>query len=494
MGINIGAAASALLSAPLRNLFSFNLAFIVAGVGLLIGVTILSLNWKKLAKTDVRSESAAEDITLTRIFATILAPAAVFGAIGYFIGVNVEFIAGSIGPITFAFIVGMMPVVAYFGILVKNASPEEKPGLSALIPVFIAGGTFFMILHLSGGLMTFFAENNTNREANWIPESAHFYSQSAMPSYFSNASKDLVRPHEESLIKVETDAEAMFGARMMDQAVLDRIVARYPDLVAVEDTDPAFNPRWSRVASKVFAEGVIRVSESKDNHGRRVNSVRAEPESAEALKTVALVRKRGDVSFAVIPVSDQVFASVYKGASDKRLEPAGNLGLVNAEMITALFNPVFVVIFTPLVVFFFAWRIRKKKEISTARKIFLGMVITTVALIIMGIGAYAGGDGASKVSALWLVVFYAVITIGELCLSPMGLSLVTKLSPKRLVGLMMGGWFLSTAIGNKMSGFISGLEPTMMMFLILAALVLSVAGVIFVLLPRLDKAIKQYGA
>jgi POT family proton-dependent oligopeptide transporter len=76
----------------------------------------------------------------------------------------------------------------------------------------------------------------------------------------------------------------------------------------------------------------------------------------------------------------------------------------------------------------------------------------------------------------------------------MGLSLVTKLAPKRLVGLMMGGWFLATAIGNKLAGFISGLEPSTMMFLILAAAILGVAGFIYVLLPRLDSAIKQYGA
>ena len=87
-----------------------------------------------------------------------------------------------------------------------------------------------------------------------------------------------------------------------------------------------------------------------------------------------------------------------------------------------------------------------------------------------------------------------VITCGELCLSPMGLSLVTKLAPKRFVGLMMGGWFLSTSIGNKLAGFISGLEPSTMMFLILAAGILCVAAFIYVLLPKLDAAIKQYGA
>jgi POT family proton-dependent oligopeptide transporter len=134
------------------------------------------------------------------------------------------------------------------------------------------------------------------------------------------------------------------------------------------------------------------------------------------------------------------------------------------------------------------------RQISTARKIFYGMVITTFSLLVMAFGAYLGQDGAIKTSMMWLVIYYLIITCGELCLSPMGLSLVTKLSPKRLVGLMMGGWFLFVSIGNKLSGFISGLEPSTMMFVVLAAAMLAVAGFIYVLLPRLDAAIKQYGA
>jgi POT family proton-dependent oligopeptide transporter len=163
-------------------------------------------------------------------------------------------------------------------------------------------------------------------------------------------------------------------------------------------------------------------------------------------------------------------------------------------MITALLNPVFVVVLTPVVVWFFAMLAARGREVSTARKIFYGMVITTVSILVMAFGAYMGEDGAVKTSMMWLVVYYVIITFGELCLSPMGLSLVTKLSPKRLVGLMMGGWFLATAIGNKLSGFISGLEPSTMMFVVVAAAILAVAGFIYVLLPRLDAAIKQYGA
>ncbi len=496
MGINIGAAASAILSAPLRNMFSFNVAFIAAGVGLLIGVTVLVVNWKKLAVADVRPEPTPDDVTIGKIFSVILLPATVFGAVGYFLGKNVEAITGSIGEITFGFIVGMLPIIFYFAMLVKKSNAEEKPGMTALMPVYLCGGAFFMILHLSGGLMTFVAENNTDRQAEWIGNVPVLdnYSQKAMPSYFFNADKSVPRPDKRTLLEVSENIESMFGARTLDTEALAQIEKNFPDVKIVEEGAERYQEDWQMLTAKVFEKGVVKVTRSTDAHGLETISVKTEPETAKPVKLVSLVRGIEGTLVPLIPVSAETFDKVYEGAGEKRMKPGRMLGLVNAEMITALFNPVFVVLLTPLVVAFFAWRLRKGKEVSTARKIFYGMLITTLAISIVAAGVYTGGNGAAKISALWLIVFYAVITVGELCLSPMGLSLVTKLAPKRLVGLMMGGWFLSTAIGNKMSGFISGLSPTWTMFLMLAGFILLVAMVIFFLLPMLDKAIKKYGA
>ncbi|MCK9996076.1 MAG: MFS transporter, partial [Candidatus Krumholzibacteria bacterium] len=198
----------------------------------------------------------------------------------------------------------------------------------------------------------------------------------------------------------------------------------------------------------------------------------------------------------VIMVSEETFGDVYRKAAPDtpRLAPGKYVRLMNAELLTGFLNPFFVVILTPVVVWFFAWRVKRGKGVSTARKIFYGMLITMVSLLVMALGSRMGQDGAAKTSMNWLVYYYLIITFGELCLSPMGLSLVTKLAPKRLVGLMMGGWFLSTAVGNKMSGFISGLEASTTMFVVLAVAILGVAGFIFAMLPRLDAAIKKYGA
>ncbi|MBL6974745.1 MAG: peptide MFS transporter [Deltaproteobacteria bacterium] len=494
MGINIGAALSALLSVPLRNLWSFNMAFTAAGVGLIIGTSILVFNWKRLADADRQSERSDDDISFKQVILTILVPAGLFGLAGYFIGNSVEFISSTIGAVTFAFLVGMLPVVVYFGLIVRRATPEEKPGLAALIPVFVAGGAFFMILHLSGGLMTVFAEHNTDRRAEWIPAATDIYAQKAMPSYYGNAAPDLPRPDERVLVTVSADEEAMFGARILSDAAVQSLAKR-PEITAIDASEVDIPEDRQFLVCKVYEKDDVGISRGTDAHGVATTTVKA-PEGARVLKKVLIVRDIEGQDVPVILVSKPTRKAVYDGADPAvpNLEPGRYVRLVNAEILTSLLNPVFVVILTPVVVFFFAWMVRKRRAVTTARKIFIGMIITTISLLLMAFGAHLGEDGAAKTAMLWMASYYLIITFGELCLSPMGLSLVTKLSPKRLVGLMMGGWFLSTAIGNKLSGFISGLEPTTQMFIVLALAIFGVAGFIFVMLPRLDRAIKKYGA
>jgi POT family proton-dependent oligopeptide transporter len=82
-------------------------------------------------------------------------------------------------------------------------------------------------------------------------------------------------------------------------------------------------------------------------------------------------------------------------------------------------------------------------------------LISALSVLVMVAAVKAGNNGTEKVSVWWLIGSYGVVTIGELFLSPMGLSLVSKLSPVRITSLMMGGWFLSTSIGNKLSGILA---------------------------------------
>lgn len=128
----------------------------------------------------------------------------------------------------------------------------------------------------------------------------------------------------------------------------------------------------------------------------------------------------------------------------------------------ATFNPLFILLLTPLVVIFWNWLRKRGKEPSTPGKIGLGVLISGMALIILVVACLLGGnDDANNMGPQWLISTYFVITIGELCLSPMGLSFVSKVAPARIRGTMMGGWFGATAIGNYLSGFFGGFYNTL---------------------------------
>jgi POT family proton-dependent oligopeptide transporter len=173
----------------------------------------------------------------------------------------------------------------------------------------------------------------------------------------------------------------------------------------------------------------------------------------------------------------------------------GKLELWPTEL-QASINPFFVIILTPLVVGFFGFLRRRRKEPSTPGKIAWGMLISALSWLVMVVAAVVSGNGMDKASVAWLFGVYGVITVGELLLGPMGLSLVSKMAPKRFAALMMGGWFLATAIGNKMSGVLSGMwdlfEKKSNYFLTNAVLTIAAFALILVLLPWLKRVYNEY--
>jgi POT family proton-dependent oligopeptide transporter len=95
-----------------------------------------------------------------------------------------------------------------------------------------------------------------------------------------------------------------------------------------------------------------------------------------------------------------------------------------------------------------------------------------------------------KVSSLWLFAAYFLQVVGELCLSPVGNSVVTKLAPARIVGVMMGVWFLAIAVGNKMAGWIAGFSSTVPLTTLfggLAAATLGAAVILFLLIKPIKR-------
>ena len=132
--------------------------------------------------------------------------------------------------------------------------------------------------------------------------------------------------------------------------------------------------------------------------------------------------------------------------------PAGHEKLANTELFQSI-NPLFIIIFTPMIVFIFSYLRKRRKEPSTATKFGLALFISGLSALVMVFAIMSVNSVyLQKTSPYWLWGTYAVFTVSELLLSPIGLSLVSKLAPARLTALLMGGWFLSTSIGGKIAG------------------------------------------
>lgn len=132
--------------------------------------------------------------------------------------------------------------------------------------------------------------------------------------------------------------------------------------------------------------------------------------------------------------------------------PNGSIKVANTELFQSL-NPLFIVILSLIFVPFFGWLRLRGKEPTTAWKFCMAMFISGLSSLVM-VWAILSVPSiyAYKASAIWLWLTYFIFTISEIFLSPIGLSLVSKLSPPRLTALLMGGWFLSTSIGGKIAG------------------------------------------
>ena len=165
------------------------------------------------------------------------------------------------------------------------------------------------------------------------------------------------------------------------------------------------------------------------------------------------------------------------------------------------FNPFFIVALTPIVVGLFGWLNRRGKEPSAPRKIGIGMVLAAGAYTILIVGSIGlmspktlGGlvaPASSQVSVYWLISTYFMLTVAELFLSPIGISFVSRVAPPKYKGMMQGGWFAATAIGNSLVGVTAYFWerlPLAAVWAVLVAACLVSAGFIFAIMKRLERA------
>lgn len=416
MGINIGAFVCNFVAAYMRINFGWNFAFIAAGVGMLIGVVIFLSGSKHIKHVDVIKPLQEGDMPTGKILGSTILPMFVFGILGYIIPGN---ILGS--DTNDAFILGCVPVIAFFIYLWFKSSGLEKRAIAALLAVFSCVILFFAIFHQNGDALTVWAEDYTDRE---MPESV----------------------------------ATVFNKVDMAQTVENN------DIVSLDDA--AFKAKIEELTA-------------------------ANNAMPEATETEMAAKKEASKHIAKLESSRKYFSNL---AADKIPAKGQDLKLYSTELYQSI-NPFWVILLTPVLVGVWGVLRKKKKEPSTPTKIALGLLITALSALVMVGAVYATKDLSMKASGLWLLASYGVITLGELCLSPMGLSLVSKLSPPRITALMMGGFFLAISVGNKLAGMLSSLwedmEQKENFFFLNFALVLAAALLLFLMLKWLNKVMKE---
>jgi len=402
MGINIGAFVCNFVAAYLRQNYGWGYAFAAAGVGMLIGLVIFAFGQSRVVAADVRKPVRPEDMPLLHLVGLVFAPAAVFGAIGWFVPTmifNHPFFGEGKNSVD-AFLFACVPILAFYFSLWWRAGHEDRRAIGALLAIFAVVVVFWAIFNQAATALTTWAENYTNR---------------TLPSTLAPAGE-------------------------------------YLGITEMVEGKPEEGPKLDEQFRKV-----------KGPDGKPIMGMEPNPYLLNLPKS--------------------------EWPSDD-----GKIYLISTEIFQSI-NPFWVVALTPVVVGFFNFLKRRGAEPSTPAKIAYGLIISALMSLGMVVAVLATHNGLVKGSMLWLVGVYLVVTVGELCLSPMGLSLVSKLSPARLTALMMGGWFLSTSIGGKLSGMMAGMwdkyEDKTYFFYVNTALTLAAGILLFLMVPWLRGVVKE---
>ncbi|SHN42052.1 peptide MFS transporter [Chitinophaga sp. CF418] len=181
--------------------------------------------------------------------------------------------------------------------------------------------------------------------------------------------------------------------------------------------------------------------------------------------------------------ADPYFQNLPK---EKWPKEGNKLRLISTEIFQSI-NPFFIVAFSLLVIGIFGWLAKRGKEPNTPVKVAIGIFLAAGSSLLMVIAASMTNVYIDKSSMAWLFGTYAVFTVGEILVSPIGLSMVSKLSPPRVTALMMGGWYLVNAIAGKVAGLMATFwdnftnKTSYFLILVISA---GIAGVVMLILSK----------
>jgi POT family proton-dependent oligopeptide transporter len=199
---------------------------------------------------------------------------------------------------------------------------------------------------------------------------------------------------------------------------------------------------------------------------------------------------RGVIALLVLFVPTTLFWATYEQSgntivlwadanTDRTADFFGFVSQIPTTWFLAL-NPFMIFAFTPFVVALWTRQAARGSEPSTVTKMALGCFGVTAANLIMALAAFHTGGG--QASSLWLFGFFVILTIGELYLSPVGLSLVTKIAPARILSMMMGVWLATSFVGGFLAGWLGSFWSRMEkpeFFLMIAAIAALAGAIIF---------------
>jgi POT family proton-dependent oligopeptide transporter len=439
MGINIGAFICNFVAAYLRNKYGWGPAFGAAGIGLIIGLIILgsSLKNRQIKEADVKKPVQAEDMPLSKIFSYVFLPAIIAAVIGWIVPTKILGSAIMGSQANDAFIFACLPIIAFYVSLWVKAKGQDKKGIGSLLFIFAIAIAFWTIYNQNATGLTLWAQRHTDREASPT-------TQKITGSIF---------PLE----------------KVTDTPRLVNKVDEY--FVEVKDTTAI--ARKDSILTIVMKEG-------KADTSKRVFGITAAGNKVNLESKTVLVMG-----------PDPYFNNVPK---DKW--PNGKIvKLTNTELFQSI-NPLFIVLLTLIFVPLFDYLRRKGKEPTTASKFGMAMFISGLSALVMVFAVMSVPSiYTHKTSPIWLWGTYFVFTISEIFLSPMGLSFVSKLAPQRLTALMMGGWFLSTSIGGKVAGVMTGFwddfHDKKVFFLILVAAAFIGGILIYSKIKSLNQIVKD---
>lgn len=451
MGINIGAFFCNFVAAYLRNYYGWGYAFAAAGVGMTIGLSWFIYGMKHVKSGDVVKPVQKEDMPISKIFGYVFIPAIIVGAIGW----NMKSMIGH--PLLSsksndAFFFACIPIIIFYVGLLLRATKEDKRGLGALLSFFLVSIVFWVIYNQNSTALTIWADSYTHRKMPVVAENI------AKPfGMLQTVKSDSVTQPKLNHYFVQQQITADMKVSVDSVFKMDAAGNKVDSIYTVSFTD---------ASNTYLGRGIF--------HNR--NDAMADTKVGASMNVQGL-----DPYFNNLPL-------------DERPAAGGELKLLSPEIFQSV-NPLFIVIFTPLFVALFSFLRMRKKEPSTPTKIGIGMIVAGLSSLLMILAITSKDIYSDKTNMLWLISTYAIFTIGELLISPIGLSMVSKLAPARLTALMMGAWFLVNAMAGKISGMMASywdvFTDKRQYFLILFVAAMVSAGIIFMMVKWLHAVVRE---